>query len=328
MVNKNNSIKAIILIITALFLFSCNKNATDTVINNTPISVTVIGDLRCFNCGTKEITEQLKNEAFLSWAIFTEQDFSQDEAKKYLIDNKITKLPAFVFSTNKLNDGNKMKPFLEELPNKSYLLNINAQFDPFIERSDRWFLVVNKDIISEIKKDSYIAWETNAKITWLEYSDIECPYCAKLHNSWTIETLMTTYSGSLNKIYNHFPLSFHKNALIGAQILECVGSEKWSDAFYELAKVSYAEENSTKSFLIDEAVKLWVDKKSLETCLENETFKEKVNKQMEVWSKTFWITGTPGNVIINNETGEYEILSWAVPTEYFVQVIDRLLETK
>ncbi|USN57877.1 MAG: hypothetical protein H6767_06005 [Candidatus Peribacteria bacterium] len=47
--------------------------------------------------------------------------------------------------------------------------------------------------------------------------------------------------------------------------------------------------------------------------------------QQKIGADTFGITGTPGNVLINNETGEYEVLSGAYPTASFEDVIDRLL---
>lgn len=317
---------AAIFTIVLFSLTACTKKEDITSNNeSSPLTVTVIWDARCTTCGTNEFITGLKSESFLASATFIEQDFNDEGVKKYLIENNIKNLPAFIFSSNKFDDNNKMKPFMQELPNKSFLLNIDAQFDPFVERSEKWFLKVDKNIVDEIKSASYISWNPEAKITWLEYSDLECPYCAKLHNSWTIETITETYSGSLNKVYNHFPLSFHKNAAIWAQILECIWSQKGSDAFYALAKKAYAKENSTKSFLIDEAVELGADKKILETCLKDETFKTKVEKQMQIGSTVFGITGTPGNVVINNETWEYEILSGAVPTEYFLDVIDRLL---
>jgi len=68
--------------------------------------------------------------------------------------------------------------------------------------------------IQEVKAESYINGNKDAKITWLEYSDLECPYCAKLHNSGTPEELIEKYGDDLNIIFNHFPLSFHKNAQI------------------------------------------------------------------------------------------------------------------
>jgi len=63
----------------------------------------------------------------------------------------------------------------------------------------------------------------------------------------------------------------------------------------------------------------------MESCLDDWIYEEKVKNQMKLWTETFGITGTPWNVLINNETGEYEILSWAYPTSEFIKVIDKLL---
>jgi hypothetical protein len=46
---------------------------------------------------------------------------------------------------------------------------------------------------------------------------------------------------------------------------------------------------------------------------------------MSVGQATFGVTGTPGNVLINNATGEYEVLSGAYPTPAFEAIIDKLL---
>lgn len=86
-----------------------------------------------------------------------------------------------------------MKSFLIELPNKSYTLNVGASFDPFAKRSDKGFLLLDLKTLAEIKKDSYTQGKDSAKITWLEYSDLECPYCAQLHNSGTIEEVQKKY---------------------------------------------------------------------------------------------------------------------------------------
>jgi len=91
-------------------------------------------------------------------------------------------------------------------------------------------------------------------------------------------------------------------------------------------KTSYTATNSTKSFLLDEAEKLWVNKSTLETCLSDKKYTDKVTSQMATGTEIFWVTGTPGNVLINNQTGEYEVLSGAYPTENFVSIIDKLLK--
>jgi protein-disulfide isomerase len=37
--------------------------------------------------------------------------------------------------------------------------------------------------LKALKDNSYIKGNSDAKITRIEYSDLECPYCAKLHNA-------------------------------------------------------------------------------------------------------------------------------------------------
>jgi protein-disulfide isomerase len=290
------------------------------------LEITVIGDKRCTNCATTEILSQLKQVPFLTGATFIEKDFSDNGVSDYIKENKIKTLPVFVFSNNNINDDGSMKKFLIELPNKAYFLQIWATFDPFAKRTEKGFLVIDTKIVETIKGDSYLQWSKDTDITWIEYSDLECPFCAKFHNSGTIEEVMTKYGNKINRIFNHFPLEFHKNAQAGAEILECVGELSWSDTFYALAKESYSKENSTQTFLIDEAVKLKVDKTKLTTCLESHKYAEKVKNQMMRGSQSFWINWTPGNILINNKTGEYEVLSGALPTQTFTDVIDKLLK--
>jgi len=54
-------------------------------------------------------------------------------------------------------------------------------------------LILDKKVLAEIKENSYLKGNKDAKITWLEYSDLECPFCAKLHNSGTPEELVKKY---------------------------------------------------------------------------------------------------------------------------------------
>jgi protein-disulfide isomerase len=72
--------------------------------------------------------------------------------------------------------------------------------------------MLENDKLQAVKDSSYIKGNKDAKITWIEYSDLECPYCAKLHNAGTVEALTEKYGDKLNIMYNHFPLDFHKNA--------------------------------------------------------------------------------------------------------------------
>lgn len=341
MVNKENNNKVLILqsvivvllIVIAVFAFFIGKNMGNNW--NTPnwnnvdntattdLKVTVIDDKRCLDCQTSAIVDQLKNVPNLSGATWETKDFSDEWVEEYVKTNNIKTLPAVVFSHN--NVGSELTPYLTQLSDSTYSLNVWSTFNPLAERSENGFLVMDKEIIEQIKNSSYIKWNPDAQITWVEYSDLECPYCAKLHENGTPTDLMEKYGDKLNIVFNHFPLDFHANAMPGAQILECSGEQLWSDIFYALIKKSFEEKNSDSDFLIEEAVSLWANEESLESCLDSDKYKEKVTLQQTTWANNFGITGTPGNVLVNNETGEYQVISWAYPTNEFEKIIDKLL---
>lgn len=321
-------------------LFTGNgKNITNNKDDNkktdgADIKFLVIDDKRCNNCQTDVILNQLKQIPALASVNVEKKDFTDEWVEKYIKDNNIKALPAFIFDNNQIDQN--INQYLQELPSKEYSLLIGASFDPFAKRSAKWFLTLDKDKLKKIKDSSYIKWNADAKITWLEYSDLECPFCAKLHDSWTPEEIVKKYGEKLNIIFNHFPLEFHKNALPGAQIMECIWELNWSDTFYKVLDVAYkwrdiskAEDNSrqsSKEFLVDEAAKLWVNKANLEKCITDNKYLEKVQWEQKTGAELFSISWTPWNVLINNETWEYEVISWAYPTESFVTIIDNLLK--
>lgn len=339
--------KALILISLLFFTISCtnNKEADNNTSSNTEtekLTITVIDDKRCMDCWTEDIISQLKLIPDLQGISFEIKDFSESWTSEMLQKNEILVLPAIIFSNNKVEKW--LSDFLNKTKDWRYLLNIWAKFNPFIERSDRWFLLLDKEELEKIKTNSYIKWNSEAEITWLEYSDLECPYCAKLHRSDVEKALSEKYSDKLNIIFNHFPLDFHKNAQIASEILECTWEEKWADTFYALLKSSFdnAEEkevsqwwqtfitydtskSSSKKTMIDIAISLWVNENSLDKCLDDEKYSNKVVFQADRWAKLFWITWTPWNVLINNTTWEYEIIWGAYPKEAFINIIDRLI---
>lgn len=295
-----------------------------TTISN--LTITIIDDKRCTNCGTNEFKEQIKRVPFLMWANIIEKDFSEDWLQDYLKQNDIKKLPAVILSTNNIKDNWEMQPYLKLLADKQFTLEIGASFDPFVNRSDKWFTILDKEVLNKIKNNTYLKWNKDAKISWIEYSDLECPYCAKLYNSDVKSQIEKIYGDKVNKYFNHFPLDFHQNAMDAARIMECIWEQKWNEGFYGLLDKSFSSENSNKDYLIEESVNLWADKTKLEKCIDDKKYDEKIYEQQSFWTATFGISWTPASVLINNETGEYEVISGAYPFTEFQKVIDKLLK--
>ena len=111
-----------------------------------------------------------------------------------------------------------------------------------------------------------------------------------------------------------------------ANLLECTAEQKGSEIYYKLIDYSFKNENSNLSFLIKESVKLGADKEKLQKCIDEKTFYSKISEKQKKANEYFGITWTPWNVLINNETWEYKIISWAYPASRFKEIINKLLK--
>lgn len=54
-----------------------------------------------------------------------------------------------------------------------------------------------------------------AKVTVVEFSDFQCPYCAQAHD--TVHQIRERYADQVRIVFRHFPLAFHEHARIAAQ---------------------------------------------------------------------------------------------------------------
>ena len=70
--------------------------------------------------------------------------------------------------------------------------------------------------------------------------------------------------------------------------------------------------------LRDIAVNLGTDKDSLQTCIEEWRYVQAVNDMMNQANQLFGVNWTPGNVIIDRQTGNFKLVSGAQPADAFV----------
>lgn len=315
------------------FLYAFEEVLEMTILNslgedNEKIIITIIDDVRCKDCMTESMLSQLESLAFLSDAQYIYQDFSDTGVSEYLRENNIQHLPAIIFNTNNLDDGWQISPYLMNLPDGNYTLSLWANFDPFETRSQRGYLILAGDTLDEIKQEAYILWNENAEITWIEYSDIECPFCARLHNDGTIQQVRETFWDDINIVFQHFPLEFHTNARQAAEALECIGSQYGVDTFYNMVNASYEKmysNNFSFSTFYEIAEEKYIDTKAIMSCVDDNTFSSKVDIQIDRGMNIFDISGTPGSILINTITWEYTKISGAYPYESFKQAIEDLL---
>jgi protein-disulfide isomerase len=65
----------------------------------------------------------------------------------------------------------------------------------------------------------------DAKVVIVEYSDFQCPSCARLHP--TVNRFLDYYKGKVRFIYKYYPLTrIHPNAMPAAHAAECAADQK------------------------------------------------------------------------------------------------------
>ena len=63
----------------------------------------------------------------------------------------------------------------------------------------------------------------NAKVTIIEYSDFECPFCERAVP--TMEQILEKYPNDVRLIFKHVPLSFHAQAEKAGEGAACAGEQ-------------------------------------------------------------------------------------------------------
>lgn len=83
----------------------------------------------------------------------------------------------------------------------------------------------------------------DAKITIVEFSDFQCPYCSRAFP--TIEQVMKDYNGKVRLVFKHFPLiSIHPHAQKAAEAAECA---KAQGKFWEFHDKLFTAQNDWSS---------------------------------------------------------------------------------
>ena len=92
--------------------------------------------------------------------------------------------------------------------------------------------------ILALREDDHVLGNPNADVVIIEYSDPECPFCKRFHD--TMIQVMDQYgkSGQVAWVYRQFPISqLHPNAPKISEAALCVGSLAGNDAFWKFTDI-------------------------------------------------------------------------------------------
>lgn len=160
-----------------------------------------------------------------------------------------------------------------------------------------------------------------AKVTVVEYTDFECPFCSRGAN--TMAEIKKKYPDNVRVTVKHLPLPFHPQAMISAQYYEAIRMQNAESAWDFHDKVFAGQDKlraDGEKFLksIAGTYKGKVDMAKLAKDVKSDTVVKKIKADMEEANK-FEFRGTPA-FLVNGVP-----IRGALPPEEFSKVIDRHL---
>lgn len=169
-----------------------------------------------------------------------------------------------------------------------------------------------------LKESDHVLGNRNAEILFVEYSDLECPFCKRFHE--TMKQVMDSYGkdGKVAWVYRHYPLPMHSKAPREAQASECAAALGGNDAFWKFIdrvfEVSPTNNGLDHALLPDIAAYAGLDRAAFNACLEGGKYAQRVNEDF-MSGATLGVQGTPHTIIWNTKTGKMVPIGGALPFE-------------
>ncbi len=150
-----------------------------------------------------------------------------------------------------------------------------------------------------------------AKVTIVEFSDFQCPFCARVNP--TLEKIRATYGDDVRIVFRHNPLPFHPNAEPAAEAAVLAG---WSGKFWEMHDKLFGNQQALDRQGLERlASELGMDATAFRSALDSKTAKARVDADLALGQKV-GVRGTPSFFIDGRP------LIGAQPFEAFKQIID------
>ncbi len=187
------------------------------------------------------------------------------------------------------------------------------------------------DQMAAISASDHIRGNPDAPVKIVEYSDTECPFCKRFHD--TMKQVMDEYGtqGKVAWVYRQFPLTqLHPKAPKEAKALECAGELGGNEKFWaytdRLFEVTPSNNGLDPMELHTIAQFVGLDMQKFNSCLESGKYAKHIEEDTQNAMATGG-NGTPWSIVVGKNGKKYP-LSGALPYESVKQLIELALEEK
>jgi protein-disulfide isomerase len=183
--------------------------------------------------------------------------------------------------------------------------------------------------INPVTDADWIKGNVNAPVKIVEYSDFECPFCQRHHE--TMKVIAEKYGDQVAWVFRQFPLEqLHQKAMPVAIASECVG-ELGGDTAFWIFTDRYFEETLTndrtniETLIPTLVAEAGVNQARFTECYESERTKPAVEEDVADAVETGG-RGTPWSVLIGPDGKTYPI-NGAQPASVIEQTIEAALQS-
>lgn len=141
----------------------------------------------------------------------------------------------------------------------------------------------------------------SAPVTFVQFSDYQCPFCAKLYND--AEAQIKTNYIDTNKVkmyFRDYPLPFHPNALPAAIAARCAddGGKFW-EMHHKLftAQSAWSSSSDAGTVFKGYATELGLDATKFASCYDAQTHSSEISADMAE-GQSYGVGGTPSNFLL------------------------------
>ncbi len=175
--------------------------------------------------------------------------------------------------------------------------------------------------VKAVDSKDHVRGNKNAKITLIEYSDFECPFCARFLPS--VEQALKEYPNDVRLVYRHFPLGFHQQARPAANASECAAEQ---GKFWEYHDELFVQQSSLSSDNIYTSIakSLGLNVNKFNECFKSNKYDKDVADDISSGTLA-GVGGTPHTILVG-PNGETIPLSGALPYEQIKAAIESVLK--
>lgn len=187
------------------------------------------------------------------------------------------------------------------------------------------------DVTPVDAESDHILGDPKAPVSLIVYDDFECPFCRRHHP--TLKKIAEQFAGQVNAVFRQMPLAMHGQAAKReAMISECVAQKGGNDAFWKYADGVFERTGGNGRGLTDTSMdtllsSLGMKPESVYDCVENnrDELQAAIDQDMTE-AQRLGIGGTPGNVLVDNASGEALRINGARPMAQFAPAINAFLK--